>query len=384
MLQNFEAETLPLLPNAASGPAGEETGTAVAVAREGTATTSNDSLWRENISGASSAAGERLLSGTCLAIAELLRLGAVQQQQLPRALRFLCRGVLYAGRVSSSSSASGACVRDAACYGAWAFARSYSAASADLHLRRCLGRHLLLALLFDDSISIRRAAAAAFQEIEGRQGQLQQGLSIITIADYFTVGSRRSSFLTAAPAIAALEPQLMDHQQQQQQKEQPLSIVLLEYLCCRVYRHPDPQMRQLAAAAAARIIPFAKPYAASVCLSFRGQRRLAAAAAAGRCRKAACSAPSSSAFANGMDFYFHLFPCVVPPMDFCCRCCCRCSSRGCSSRAPFLKSCTVPTCCSPPLWKYWQQHRVLLLPMQQQLLRGVQQQPNLWQALLQS
>lgn len=50
----------------------------------------------------------------------------------------------------------------------------------------------------------RRAAAAAFQEVEGRQGGIPEGLRIITHADFFALATRRSSYLHVAPKIAGL------------------------------------------------------------------------------------------------------------------------------------------------------------------------------------
>lgn len=52
--------------------------------------------------------------------------------------------------------------------------------------------------------SHRRAAAAAFQELEGRQGGIPEGLRIITHADFFALATRRSSYLHVAPKIAGL------------------------------------------------------------------------------------------------------------------------------------------------------------------------------------
>ncbi|XP_026194511.1 ras-interacting protein RIP3-like [Cyclospora cayetanensis] len=69
------------------------------------------------------------------------------------------------------------------------------------------------------------------------------------------------------------QQQTQEQQQQQQQRELPLSIILLEYLCCRVYRHPDPQIRKLAAAAVARIAPHAAPYAVTVRFRSRSHRQ---------------------------------------------------------------------------------------------------------------
>lgn len=251
-----------------------------------------------------SASRERLWAGTVLAVAELLRQGLVERESLILALRFVCRSLFQAvdsggvGGGSALSCRASSSICDGACYAAWAFARSYGrdALAAEPSLHTSLGRHLLLVLLFAADVCERRAAAAAYQEVEGRQGGLEKGLDVITTADFFLLSTRRASCLRAAPAVAALSPDVslsssslhallvsptpspnsdancrqQPHKSPSSSQEArspnavPLAVVLLEYLCCRVYRHPDAAHRQLAAAAAARICVYARPYAANV------------------------------------------------------------------------------------------------------------------------
>ena len=64
--------------------------------------------------------------------------------------------------------------------------------------------------LFDREVNCRRAAAAAFQENVGRQGgpacvNVPHGIDIINIADYFSIGNRRESYLNIASTIARFE-----------------------------------------------------------------------------------------------------------------------------------------------------------------------------------
>ena len=54
---------------------------------------------------------------------------------------------------------------------------------------------LLPTSVFDREVNCRRAASAAFQENVGRQGTFPHGIDILTVADYFAVGSRSHSFL---------------------------------------------------------------------------------------------------------------------------------------------------------------------------------------------
>ena len=52
-------------------------------------------------------------------------------------------------------------------------------------------------------VNCRRAASTAFQENVGRQGTFPHGINILTVADYFAVGSRPNAFLTLSIRIAS-------------------------------------------------------------------------------------------------------------------------------------------------------------------------------------
>ena len=54
-------------------------------------------------------------------------------------------------------------------------------------------------------MNCRRAAAAAFQENVGRQGNYPHGIDIVNIADYFSLSSRVNSYLQVAVSIAQYE-----------------------------------------------------------------------------------------------------------------------------------------------------------------------------------
>lgn len=56
-----------------------------------------------------------------------------------------------------------------------------------------------------DQVNCRRAAAAAFQENVGRQGNYPHGIDIVNIADYFSLSSRVNSYLQVAVSIAHYE-----------------------------------------------------------------------------------------------------------------------------------------------------------------------------------
>lgn len=99
----------------------------------------------------------------------------------------------------------GAHVRDAACYVCWAFARAYAPATLQPVLTQ-LARGMLVAAVLDREVNCRRAAAAAFQENVGRQGadNFPHGIDIITVADFFALGSRTRAYLDIAAFVARI------------------------------------------------------------------------------------------------------------------------------------------------------------------------------------
>jgi len=80
---------------------------------------------------------------------------------------FLYRALQF--DVNKGNYSVGANVRDAACYITWAFARAYEPQTL-LPFVKELSQNLLNTCLFDKEVNCRRAAAAAFQEHVGRQG----------------------------------------------------------------------------------------------------------------------------------------------------------------------------------------------------------------------
>lgn len=85
----------------------------------------------------------------------------------------------------------------------WAFARAYSPEMLRPFAPQ-LSESVVVAFLFDREVNCRRAASAAFQEFVGRQGaqNFKHGISILTTADYFSLGNRIDAYTTISLHIA--------------------------------------------------------------------------------------------------------------------------------------------------------------------------------------
>ena len=182
--------------------------------------------------------------GGALAVAELARRGLLLPARLEKVVDVVLKALEYDVRRGSTSV--GAHVRDAACYMCWAFARAYAPEVMRPYVLR-LSQGMLVTTVFDREINCRRAASAAFQENVGRQGHenFPNGIDILTIADYFTVGNRNSAYLDIGKQIAAY----------------PLYRYHLINHCYSVkLQHWDEEIRVTASKALARITPLDPSY----------------------------------------------------------------------------------------------------------------------------
>lgn len=144
-------------------------------------------------------AGENEWHGGLMALGELSRRGLLLPENLSRIIHILKRGLIF--EVSQGTYTTGSNVRDAACYVAWAFSRAFEPEVMQPFVHD-LASSLLLCALYDKEPSCRRAAAAAFQENVGRQGNFPRGIEIITEADYFSLGVRQNSYLLVSIFVA--------------------------------------------------------------------------------------------------------------------------------------------------------------------------------------
>ena len=143
---------------------------------------------------------ENLLHGVCLALGELSSVGLVQPSMLPSVIKILKKALLF--ETIKGVHASGNIVRDAGCYISWAFARGFDSQDLSPFVEE-LANELLLVALFDHQGNCRRAAAAAFQENVGRQGNFPNGIEIISEMDFFSVGLSTNAFTRIAPFVAS-------------------------------------------------------------------------------------------------------------------------------------------------------------------------------------
>jgi tubulin-specific chaperone D len=180
--------------------------------------------------------------GGCLALAELARRGALLPSRLDETVPVIIQAIKY--DVVRGYHSVGAHVRDAACYVCWAFARAYSPHVLHKYmiidtenLSNSLAGAMLTTSLFDREVNCRRASSAAYQENVGRQGNqnFANGLEIIALADYFSLGNRKNAYTSITLAIAKLSKENF--------------MVIWQYLVTEKLDHWDIEIRQLAATA---------------------------------------------------------------------------------------------------------------------------------------
>ncbi|KAL2892431.1 Tubulin-folding cofactor D [Bienertia sinuspersici] len=169
--------------------------------------------------------GDGSWHGGCLALAELARRGLLLPISLPKVVNVVTKALHYDVRRGPHSV--GAHVRDAAAYVCWAFGRAYT--------------HTDMRNVLDQLAPHLRAAAAAFQENVGRQGDYPHGIDIVSTADYFALSSRLNSYLNVAVSIAKYEGYLCPF----------VDDLLLSKIC-----HWDKGLRELAAKALSALVNY--------------------------------------------------------------------------------------------------------------------------------
>ncbi|CAK9328524.1 unnamed protein product [Citrullus colocynthis] len=189
--------------------------------------------------------GDGSWHGGCLALAELARRGLLLPCSLPQVVPIIVKALHYDIRRGPHSV--GSHVRDAAAYVCWAFGRAYHHTDMREILKQ-LAPHLLTVACYDREVNCRRAAAAAFQENVGRQGNYPHGIDIVNTADYFSLASRVTSYLKVAVCIAQYEGYLLP---------------FIDELLCNKICHWDKGLRELAADALSALVKYDPEYFAS-------------------------------------------------------------------------------------------------------------------------
>ncbi|KAJ3112039.1 hypothetical protein HK100_002466 [Physocladia obscura] len=143
--------------------------------------------------------------GACLAVAELARRGLLMPEWLEKVVPCVSNALLFDQRRGVHSI--GSHVRDAANYVCWSFFRAYDPALLVPHISM-LSQRLIVSATLDREVNVRRAASAAFQEGVGRLGgsgefgAVPNGIDVVTIADYFSVGNRTTSIREVAVTLS--------------------------------------------------------------------------------------------------------------------------------------------------------------------------------------
>ena len=176
--------------------------------------------------------------GAALFVAEFARRGLLKEQLLGKVVPIVSKAIFF-DEVQGTYSM-GSNVRDAACYVCWAFARAYKPTDLAPFVN-CLATDLVIAMLFDREIQVRRAAAAAFQENVGRQGTFHCGIDILAICDYFAVGSVKNCYLDLAIQVAQLG-------------DQKYRESCIDHLVDEKIGHWDVEIRELAAESFAALL----------------------------------------------------------------------------------------------------------------------------------
>ncbi|VFQ75756.1 unnamed protein product [Cuscuta campestris] len=186
--------------------------------------------------------GDGSWHGGCLALAELARRGLLLPISFSKVVPFVVKALHYDVRRGPHSI--GSHVRDAAAYVCWAFGRAYYHRDMRSVLEQ-LAPHLLTVACYDREVNCRRAAAAAFQENVGRQGNYPHGIDIVNTADYFALSSRVYSYLHVSVCISGYDGYL-----------HPFVNELLHNKIC----HWDKSLRELAGNALSSLVKYDPEY----------------------------------------------------------------------------------------------------------------------------
>ncbi|KAH8739056.1 hypothetical protein FG386_000923 [Cryptosporidium ryanae] len=204
------------------------------------------------------------IEGKCLTIAELIRkrLNYVFDNYLDEIIQFLKYCLRY--QEWSGFKNLGTQIRDSACYIIWSLAKSVPSGILTKYVNDIIISALPLTV-FDTQINGRRSSCAALQELIGRQGgeNVPFGISIVTIADFFTISSVKSSFIEVSPKIGSLDARnkdevgiCYDNNNFKFNSNYPFSETLVNYLVENMFNHPQIKYRILSLVAFGRLVRY--------------------------------------------------------------------------------------------------------------------------------
>ena len=153
--------------------------------------------------------------GLILTVSHFIFQRSIPASELFYPIKTLIEALNFSQKNALGSSV-GANVRDAACFGLWALAKKYStadisgASSLRIFIFQVLANELVVAALLDPAGNIRRAAAAALQEMVGRHPdtiECGKDLALMQLIDYHAVASRKNAMDTVSVNVMAISEQ---------------------------------------------------------------------------------------------------------------------------------------------------------------------------------
>lgn len=168
--------------------------------------------------------------GANTTLGEIIRHGYLPPNRIPKVFDVIKKSLQFERKKGAWSI-----VKDSACFVSWALARTYSSSTQLRDICSELASELLVAACFEREINIRRSAAAAFQELAGRVGEPYVPSAVLSSAlvDYFSLGSRKMSYMNIAPQIADIDKYYAEK--------------LIDAICNRYLVHWDEIIRDCAA-----------------------------------------------------------------------------------------------------------------------------------------
>ncbi|TNJ30496.1 Tubulin specific chaperone D [Giardia muris] len=144
--------------------------------------------------------------GAGMALGEIIRCGLLMPERISQVSKVVAEALRF------ERQKSGVIVRDTACFIVWSLSRAYHTCQELMLEASTIAANILVVALFDREVNIRRAAAAAFQELAGRvrEPYVPSAIKAAALVDYYALGSKKYSYQTISLQIAELDQQYLD------------------------------------------------------------------------------------------------------------------------------------------------------------------------------